>query len=113
MAIGTASIAAVTDGATITAPQKAEHAASATPFWSLAQPSHLSGMGRSTDIGMLSAVALAGSEPVSVEPTPAEPMPAEPMSWPAKPCVTRPTAKTRADSKAVIRRVFSGSIRSR
>jgi hypothetical protein len=93
--IGTASKTAATDVAAITAPQNAEHAASATPFSLPAQPSHVPDIGISFDIGISLAVAVAGLKP---------------MSGPAKPCVTRPTAKTKADSKADMRRGFPNSI---
>ena len=98
VSIGTASKTAVTDGAAITAPQKAEHAAGATPFSSPAQPSHFPDMGVSPDMGMDMSVAAVSADLTTI-------------SGPAKPCVTRPKAKTKADSKADIRRVFSHSIR--
>src|SRR5437660_7797761 len=47
---GTASRTAATKGIAITAPQKAEHAVSAMPFSSLAQPLHLPCIGPSLDI---------------------------------------------------------------
>jgi hypothetical protein len=94
VSIGTVSKTIAIDGKLNTAPQKAEQAAGATPFSSPAQPSHLPDIGMSF-IGMSLAVVIADLEP---------------MFGPAKPCVTRPTAKTKAESKADIRRVFSDSI---
>jgi hypothetical protein len=84
------------DGNAITALQKAEHAAGPTPFSSPAQPSHLPDIGKSFDMGMLAAAVTADLKPIS---------------GPVKPCMTSPTAKTKATSTAEIRRIFANGIR--
>jgi hypothetical protein len=99
--MGPASKTAANDGTAITALQKAEHAAGAMPFSSPAQSSHLPGM--SPDMGMSLEIA------VSLAATIAD---FRAISGPAKPCVTSPTAKTKADSKADIRRILCDNMRA-
>ena len=95
MSIGTASTTAATDGIAITALQNVEHATGATPFSSPAQPSHFPDIGMSLDIGMSFAADMADLTT---------------MSGAAKPCTTSPAVKTRAVSKADIRRILHHNI---
>ena len=104
VSIGTASKIAITEGAAITALQKAEHAAGATPFSSPAQPSHLPDMDASPGMDMSASMGISVAAAIADLTT---------MSEPAKPCVTRPAAKTKADSKADIRRVCTDSMTPR
>jgi hypothetical protein len=92
-----ASKAKATDGAAITALQKAQQAIGPMPFSWPAQPSQLSDIGMSVGIGISVAIEVADVEP---------------MSKPANPCKMRPTAKIRAATIADARRILSNLIRS-